>query len=142
MKQTQPAQNDFPFLTDEYHIYRVFEDNQISDVDVGWSKFVFELHADLKHSNQEVDGLTEFDEKKIKLEMSLPDSEARETIMHEIIHVLLEGVGLDERLYDGKFIKTTNENLANTLAKQFRLLDNLNPGLLSLLYPNVQTTFN
>lgn len=143
MKQIQQtAPNDFPFVNDLGHIYCQLTENGWGELNFGWAKFEFELHADLRHGNSDVDGLTEFDEKKIKLEMGLSDSEARETIIHEVYHVILESVGLDERLYDGEFIKTTNEMLANTLAKQMRLFDNLNPGFLALLYQDVQTTFN
>ena len=143
MKQVQPVQNEeMPLVKDSGHIYNTISEEGFGILDFGWARFEFELHAGLKYQDHDVDGLTLFDECKIKLEMSLSDSEARETIMHEIFHVMLESVGLDERLYDGEFVKTTNEQLANTLGKQMRQFDRLNPGFLAILYPYVQTTTN
>ena len=127
-------QNSFPFIANKKHIYNKLIDKSISGVDLGWGFMEFELHSSLFHGDTKVDGLTEFDSKKIKLEMSLSDLDARETIIHELYHCMLEGLGLDERNFDGTRMFLTNEQLVVGLSKQSAIINKLNPGLFSLLY--------
>jgi len=126
--------SDFPFVADQGHIYNGLTESNFCVVNFGWAKFEFELHSGLVQDEQVCDGVTDFDNKKIKLEMALDDETARETILHEMNHVILSGIGLDEKNFDGCMISTTNEFLADSLAKQFMAIRNLNPGLMELIY--------
>jgi len=126
--------SNFPFIKIKSHIYNKLIDKGFASVDLGWAVMEFELHSALHHGETKVDGLTEFDTKKIKLEMSLSDSDARETIIHEIYHCMLEGLGLDERNFDGTRMFLTNEQLVVGLSKQSAIINKLNPGLFLLLY--------
>ena len=132
MKNSTPT--DFPFIKEKKHIYNKFIDREIADVDVGWATFTFELHADLHQDDQKVDGCCVWDEYKIKLEMGLSDSDARETIIHEIYHCMLEGAGLDEKNFDSQRMFLTNEQLVVSLSKQTVTLHNLNPKLFATIY--------
>lgn len=134
MNLPQNPQSDFPFITDKNHIYNQLVDNNFHYVDLGWAKFEFELNYNLKFEQKGVDGLTLFEENKIKLEMDLDDEEARETIFHEIVHCALETAGLDERNFNGEHMTITNEFLVCCLSKQMRVINNLNPGLLGLIF--------
>jgi hypothetical protein len=134
VKNVHQPINEPPFIKDKGHIYNILTESGINSVDVGYRSFKLELHSNLCIGDDKKDGVTELDTGIIKLDMDLEDSEARETIMHEILHCVLEAVGLSEVNYDDNFIKTTNEFIANTLAKQLRLLNRLNPGLLSIIY--------
>jgi hypothetical protein len=126
--------SSFPFIKVKSHIYNKLIDKGCNYVNIGWAVMEFELHSALHHGETKVDGLTEFDTKKIKLEMSLSDSDARETIIHEIYHCMLESLGLDERNFDGTRMFLTNEQLVVGLSKQSVILNKLNPGLFALLY--------
>ena len=127
-------QSDFPFIKEKKHIYNKFIDREIVDVNVGWATFVIELHSDLHQDDQKVDGCCVWDEYKIKLEMNLSDSDARETIIHEIYHCMLEGAGLDEKNFDSQRMFLTNEQLVVALSKQTMTLHNLNPKLFATIY--------
>ena len=127
-------QSDFPFIREKKHIYNKFIDREITDVNVGWATFVIELHSDLHQDDQKVDGCCVWDEYKIKLEMSLSDNDARETIIHEIYHCMLEGAGLDEKNFDSQRMFLTNEQLVVSLSKQTMALHNLNPKLFATIY--------
>jgi hypothetical protein len=65
--------------------------------------------------------------------MNLEDDDARETILHEILHCILEGMGLDERNFDGETMRITNEFLVVGLSKQIKMVAKLNPGLFKLI---------
>tara|TARA_R100001460_G_scaffold56822_2_gene96566 strand:+ start:1823 stop:2224 length:402 start_codon:yes stop_codon:yes gene_type:complete len=132
MKNSTPS--DFPFIKEKKHLYNKFIDREIGFVDLGWSKFIIELHSDLHDGEQKVDGLCDWDEKKIKLEMNLSDMDARETIIHEIYHCMLESVGLDERNFDNQKMILTNEQLVVSLSKQTMTLHHLNPKLFATIY--------
>jgi hypothetical protein len=132
MKNSTPT--DFPFIKEKKHIYNKFIDREISDVNVGWATFTIELHADLHQDDQKVDGCCVWDEYKIKLEMGLSDTDARETIIHEIYHCMLEGVGLDEKNFDSQRMFLTNEQLVVSLSKQTMTLHHLNPKLFATIY--------
>ena len=132
MKNSNPT--DFPFIKEKKHIYNKFIDREITDVNVGWATFVIELHSDLHQDDQKVDGCCVWDEYKIKLEMSLSDNDARETIIHEIYHCMLEGAGLDEKNFDSQRMFLTNEQLVVSLSKQTITLHNLNPKPFATIY--------
>lgn len=139
MKKDQIKPNELPFMNDQSHIYNKLIDNGIHQVNLGWSTFVFEIHGDLYSDNKKVDGVTEFDSKKIKFEMSLDDLTARETIIHELFHCMLESVGLDEYNFDSSMFSTSNEAMVVALTRQQLVLHNLNPGLYSLIFEDAQT---
>lgn len=124
----------FPFMKDKKHVYNKLINKEIGSVNMGWAIFVFELHSDLYCDETKVDGLTEFDSRIIKLEMSLSDIDARETIIHEIYHCMLEGCGLDEKNFDNNRMFVTNEQLVVALSKQTMLIHTLNPNLHITIY--------
>ena len=132
MKNNTPS--EFPFIKEKKHIYNKFIDREITDVNLGWATFVIELHSDLHQDDQKVDGCCVWDEYKIKLEMNLSDSDAKETIIHEIYHCMLEGAGLDEKNFDSQRMFLTNEQLVVALSKQTMTLHNLNPKLFATIY--------
>lgn len=133
--KNQVKNNEFPFIKDNNHIFNILAgEPHLSQIDFGWCCFSLELAHNLMYEGSKCDGLTEFDQKSIKIEIDLDDSTARETIMHEILHVILETIGLTEKNFDGDKVVTTNEFLAHSIAKQLMLIRNLNPGLLDLIY--------
>ena len=125
---------EFPFVVDPSHIYNTLSDEGLGEVDMGVYKFVFELCGKLEDDEQKCDGVTDFSKQTIKLEAFLPDLQARETIIHEIMHCMLENLGLHEANFDQKSISITNEALVYSLAKQFILFYNLNPKFMAALF--------
>jgi len=125
-----------PFVDDESHIYNVLVDYGISSVDMGVCEYDFQLYENLKLDGVCVDGITEFDERAIKLEMNLDNEHARETIIHEILHCILEHSGLHELNFDGKSIMISNEALVVCLSKHLMQLYRLNPDLFKVIFHN------
>ena len=108
---------ELPFVKNKKHIYNKLSDKSISSVDIGWAIMDLELHSQLFCGESKVDGVTEFDIKKIKLEADLSDSDARETIIHEIYHCMLESVGFHENNFDASKMLLTNEQLVIALSQ-------------------------
>ena len=125
---------ELPFVKNKKHIYNKLSDNLITCVDIGWTVMELELHSQLYCGESKVDGVTEFDIKKIKLEIDLTDLDARETIIHEIYHCMLESVGFHENNFDSSKMLLTNEQLVVALSKQTITLQKLNPILFSTIY--------
>ena len=125
---------NLPFIINKRHIYNKLSDKLINSLDLGWTSMDLELHSQLFCGESKVDGVTEFDIKKIKLEADLSDSDARETIIHEIYHCMLESVGFHENNFDASKMLLTNEQLVIALSKQTMTLKKLNPVIFSLLY--------
>jgi len=132
MKNNRPS--EFPFVKEKKHVYNKFIDKEISSVNLGWAVFGFELHSDLCEGDIKADGVSDWTEKKIKLDMNLSDLDARETIIHELYHCMLEGCGLDEKNFDNTRMVLTNEQLVVSLSKQTMLIHHLNPKLFATLY--------
>lgn len=132
MSQQQPSKGDF--INNPNHIYnKLCEKPEQTRLDFGWKVLTLEIAANLKLDGMDCDGITEFEECAIKLDSELNDADARETIIHEILHCLMEGAGIHEKNFGTGFINLTNEFLADTLAKQLVQFNNLNPGVLETI---------
>jgi hypothetical protein len=59
----------------------------------GWRTFKFSFDKDLQEENEKCWGKTDFDQGIIHLEDTMDGDILRETILHEITHILLETVG-------------------------------------------------
>ena len=59
---------NLPFIINKRHIYNKLSDKLINSLDLGWTSMDLELHSQLFCGESKVDGVTEFDIKKIKLE--------------------------------------------------------------------------
>lgn len=128
-----PTPNKFPFTTDPNHVYRQLSEKGISTIDVGHITFQLALVSNLDHDGTSCYGVTDFDDNTIKLDVSMPDIRARETIFHEIFHIVLDNLGLDDINFKNDMISITNEALVVGVSRQFSVLNRLNPGLLSLV---------
>lgn len=140
MNNNPPTQPSFPFVSDPGHIYNLLTTEKMGKVDVGWAEFTFVLVSNLCDGGDELYGLTLFDDCIIKLDISMPDFKAREIIFHEIFHIILDNLGLDEMNFKGDMVAFSNEALVVGVSKQFSVLNRLNPGLLSLIMSPATTT--
>lgn len=133
-KPVLPSKQKIPFIEDKNHIYNILSEQGIHYIDSGWKKFHFELHSCIEANGSQVNGFTRFDECSIALEICLDDQLAREIILHEYLHVMLEMSGLDEANFPSNLITVSNEQLTWNLTRQFILFKNLNPKLHSILF--------
>lgn len=133
-KAALPTEPEIPFIKDQGHIYNNLVDLGIEGIDAGWKYFTFELHSNIQYNNKECNGLTEFDNNRILLEISLKDQLAREIIIHEFIHVMLETLAMDEGNFPNGVMQITNEQLTWGLTRMHMLFKKLNPKFYTLMF--------
>jgi hypothetical protein len=125
----EPIAN-YPFISDKSHIYRHLEQDKINKVNFGWKSFSLSLVPNLLDESIKCDGLTNYDDGTIALEINLADERARETLLHECLHCVLKVTGLD---HENEKITVDNEDLTIRLTTGLLLFKNLNPKLSKIL---------
>ena len=108
---------------------------KIEEFNAGYRFFKLDLKRSLKSENQKCFGLTDFDKGVISLDKNMNASLARETLLHEITHVVLElcGLGGDREDDNGAVREHNNEELTILISRSFLLLMNLNPELFGII---------
>jgi hypothetical protein len=138
-KKTPPVKEVEAFVEDDNHIYTLIANANIEGVDSGWRKFTFHLVPNLQENGEDCHGSTDFDNYKINLDAHAKDSVARETIMHEITHVILETVGFGANIVkDGgdekeQPVVASNERITIQMSRGLMMFYKLNPKLAKLL---------
>jgi hypothetical protein len=117
-------------MTTKPHIYDILSEKKLLTVDGGWATFDIKIQKGLKSGKQNCWGTCDFDTYEIHLEQKMEDGPARETLFHEICHLLLElgglGGGTDE---NEEYIWESNERLTITMSRVIMLFARLNPEL-------------
>ena len=107
----------------------------------GFRKFSIEAKENLVEGGNECWGATDFDLGTIYLRENADHDTARETLIHEITHVILAvsgfgGYDADEmggEFTDGYIAPTNNEHLTLCVSRAFMCAFNLNKELFSIL---------
>ena len=118
--------------TTNKHIYTILaEKPHLCQVNVGWATFDIKIVERLRSGKHNCWGLCDFDTYDIFLEKKMKDGPARETLLHEICHSLLEfcGMGEKEEAEKEQKICASNETLTITMSRAFMLFVRLNPQL-------------
>ena len=118
--------------TEKPHIFEILEAKpELKKVNCGWGEYTIELCTGLKSGSQNCWGTCDFDTYKIQIEKKMEDGPARETILHEICHLLLEtfGMGGEGEGENEEFIYASNERLTITTSRAIMLFVRLNPQL-------------
>lgn len=118
---------------DEHNIIIRLLEEDITELDAGWRKFLFKFKERISYHGSPCHGLTDFDACVISLDPCMTNDLALETLIHEIYHVLLETVGLggDE---EDLVIQAKNEHITSIISRGYMLLVKLNPKLFSLIH--------
>ena len=128
MNQSPP---NFPFIDDKEHIYNKLSDNNISSIDLGWTKYTIILASSIVDSlGTELDGVTHFDKQTVEVAASLNNHTATETLIHEILHCIAATEGLDPSEGEEGM---NNENIVTQMARGLMLFKNLNKDLARIL---------
>ena len=118
-------------MTESKHIFDIIADTpNLQTVNAGWADFSIKITSGLHTKSVNCWGLCNFDTYEIQLEKKMEDAPARETLLHEICHMLLEFCGLgggDEESEES--ISTTNEKLTITMSRAMIMFARLNPEL-------------
>lgn len=117
------------------HLFSKLKAKKIDTVDAGWRVFNIIYKTGLKTANDPCFGKTDFDACEIYLDRGMEHGLARETLIHEVFHIMLEGCGLggDEDDVEPLFVKN-NESLTMLTSRAFLLLANLNSELFKILF--------
>lgn len=114
------------------HIFDILEERpELKKVNGGWADFTIELKSGIKSGETKCWGTCDFDTYKIHVERKMDDGPARETIFHEICHLLLEtfGMGGEGEGEMEEYIHTSNERLTITMSRAVMMFIRLNPEL-------------
>jgi hypothetical protein len=114
------------------HIYDTLRDAHIGEVDLGFARYKL-LVADSLPDDEWAH--TDTDLHEIVLHASLDDGRAREFLMHELTHCVLEIVGYTSEDADAVY-SDTNEDMTIKLSRGWLLLLRLNPDLVSIIAKN------
>ena len=100
-------------------LYSQLSENKITHLDAGFRTFEIVLVENLNKDGEKLYGLTDFDIGKISLELLMDEETARETLLHEIMHVVLELCGLGGNEDDTSNVITSinNEQLTTSLSR-------------------------
>lgn len=121
--------------TSDIHIYKLLEAKpELAFINAGFADFKIKITTGLKVGEHACWGICDFDTYEILVEKKMDDAVARETILHEICHMLLEFCGLggsEEDIPDQ--ILVSNEKLTITMSRAMLMFARLNPELTKLL---------
>ena len=107
------------------HIYDRLADENITSVDLGFAAYELRI-MEVLHVDEWAH--TDTDAHEICLRCDLDDGPAREFLMHELTHCVLEVCGYTSQDVD-KVHGDTNEDMTTKLSRGFLLLARLNPEL-------------
>lgn len=108
----------------------------ITKVEFGWKTFkIITMPGDkIKNENDQLcNGLTDLDRGLIFIDEAMNEPLTREILLHEIIHCILEGFGLDEHHLDQDSFCVKNEHLTIMFTRGMMLFRNLNKDLNKIL---------
>lgn len=114
-------------------IHKKLLDNEIISIDAGWRVFQINLAKHLYEGLDKCNGVTDFDSATITLDVDVSDDLAYETLVHEIMHVLLETVGCGDDYGEQKDLIISNEKLTTLSSRGLIMFMTLNPKLFQLL---------
>ena len=103
------------------------------EVNAGFRTFRVDIKRVLKEEGQRCFGLTDFDNGVVSLDKDMNPQLARETLLHELTHIVLELCGLGGEETTGIVRETQNEELTTLISRSMLLIMNLNPALFRLL---------
>lgn len=99
------------------------------DFDIGWKKYPIYIAPELMES-EDTFGETDFNNNRIYLTDQVGAADLRNTLIHEILHVIYENCGYEG---DGKII-TNQEQLVTRTANALMLYSELNPELFEIMF--------
>jgi len=110
----------------------------VGHFNIGWAKYRILLVPIVELDGEELNGVTDFEKRTITVSSKLDYAAMRHTLLHEIWHVLLEGMWMHDRSKEygamEGIVPICNEDLAENIAKGTLLFRNLNPQLWSILF--------
>ena len=114
-------------------LYKRLKQEGITSINAGYRRYALHIKKGLRQDSTKLFGLTEFDDGKISLEENMDYETAREVLLHELTHVILELTGLGGSEVDDSVLAMKNEDMTTLISRGFLMLMNLNPKLFEIL---------
>jgi hypothetical protein len=110
----------------------------VGHFNIGWAKYQILFVPIVELDGEELDGLTDFSERTIKVSAKLDREAQRHTLVHEIWHVILSSMWMDDRTKEygpsSGLVHISNEDLAENCTRGMLLFKNLNPQLWDIIF--------
>lgn len=107
-----------------------------SKINFGYRIYDLHIKSGLTSEGEKCLGLADYDNGVISLDNKQSPLTAKETIIHEMLHVLCEFCGLGGAEADGLVRQIPNEELVTSVSRGFLLLMELNRPLFHFLLTN------
>ena len=104
-----------------------------SKINFGYRAYELHIKSGLTSEGEKCLGLADYDNGIISLDNKQTALTAKETILHEMLHVLFEFCGLGGAEADGMVRSLPNEELVTSASRGLLLLMELNPQLFRFL---------
>tara|TARA_Y100001951_G_C11141053_1_gene183672 strand:- start:182 stop:589 length:408 start_codon:yes stop_codon:yes gene_type:complete len=122
-------------------IFQRLAEESIDTFEAGWRPFSILVVKDLHADGSKVWGATDFDKCTISVEEECDQETARETLLHEITHVILSTIGfggydkeeMGDEHPDGYVEPTNNEHLTLQVSRGILQMMRLNSALFRIL---------
>ncbi len=122
----------------EHHIVERLAEESITEVLVGYRSYTLNIKRGLKEANEKCFGSADFDKGIISLEKDMDHETARETLVHELTHIVLELCGLGGHEETGIVPTHTNEEMTTLISRGWLMLINLNQKLFEIINENTK----
>lgn len=109
----------------------------ITEIDAGYRKYKLIFTTAISHNGSACWGLTDFEKGTISLHKNMEHDLAKEILLHEMTHVILELGGLGGNEDDDIVSGQTNEHITIQVSRGFMLLMRLNKQLFDIINEEV-----
>lgn len=113
------------------------QEEGITEIDAGYRKYKLILTTAISYNGSACWGLTDFEKGTISLHKNMEHDLAKEILLHEMTHVILELGGLGGNEEDGIVSGHTNEHITIQVSRGFMLLMRLNKQLFDIINEEV-----
>ena len=122
----------------EHHILDRLVEEGITEVLVGYRSYRLNIKRGLREASEKCYGSADFDKGIISLEKDMDHETARETLVHELTHIVLELCGLGGNEDTGVVEAHTNEEITTLTSRGWLTLINLNPKLFEIINEQIK----
>ena len=119
--------------TKQLNILDRLAEEGITEVLVGYRSYKLNIKRGLREASEKCYGLADFDKGVISLEKDMDHETARETLVHELTHVVLELCGSGGHEETGMVSAYTNEEMTTLISRGWLMLINLNQKLFEII---------
>jgi len=117
----------------KFHILDELQSRGIDSINAGYRSYALELRKAITEKGDACWGICDFHKGYIHITRGQDHESARETLLHELTHLVLEMVGLGSIDEEDSVRVKTNEEITTLVSRGFLQLMNLNPELFALI---------